>query len=65
MYRCDMCDSIFSEPENVRYSYEDYNGVAGMFTDNHYGYYEACPYCGSEEIHSHVEESEDGVIWED
>ena len=58
MWKCEMCGSIFSEPDSIRYCYEDYYGVSSMFPNRNYGYYDACPYCGSEEIDSFYE-SED------
>ena len=58
MYICEMCDSRFSEPKSVKYCLEDYNGVGSMFPDKHYGYYDACPYCGSEDIRSYSEDEE-------
>lgn len=30
-----------------------------MFEDRHYGYYDVCPECGSEEIRSYWEEDDD------
>jgi hypothetical protein len=54
-----MCGSLFCEPKAVRYSCEDYAGVGSMFADRHYNYYEACPYCGSEEINSYWEEDDE------
>lgn len=59
MYKCEMCGSLFCEPKAVRYSCEDYAGVGSMFADRHYSYYEACPYCGSEEINSYWEEDDE------
>lgn len=59
MWKCELCGSIFSEPDSVEYCYEDYCGVASMFEDRHYGYYDVCPYCGAEEIHSYWEEEDD------
>ena len=58
MWICDLCGSIFSEPASIRYCYEDYYGVSSMFPNKNYGYFDACPYCGSEEINSYWEEDE-------
>ena len=59
MYKCDDCGSVFNEPDSVRYCYEEECGVTSLFGDRHYGYYDACPYCGSEEINSYYEEDEE------
>lgn len=59
MYKCEDCGSVFDEPEHVPYCKEDYNGVADMFGRQTWGTYEACPYCGSEEINSYCEEDDD------
>ena len=47
---CHRCQTIFSEPGSQSYCYEEYNGVADLFGDRHYGSYEVCPECGSEEF---------------
>ena len=62
MFRCSECGSIFSEPESRTYCYEDYCGVASMFEDRHSGYYDVCPYCGSEELTSYWEEEDDDRV---
>lgn len=59
MYVCELCGSVFSDPERVKYCYEDYNGVSSMFPNSNYGYYDVCPYCGSEEIDNYFEEEDD------
>ena len=59
MYKCEDCGSVFDEPESVRYCYEEEYGVTSLFGDRHYGYYDACPFCGSEEIHSYQEEDDE------
>ena len=59
MWRCEDCGSLFDEPESVRYNIDEYNGVSDLFGDSRYGYYDACPYCGSEEITSYWEEEID------
>ena len=64
MWVCEDCGSQFSEPENVRYCKEEYNGVDNIFGHRTYGYFEACPYCGSEEIESTFEDYEDLIICE-
>lgn len=61
MWKCELCGSIFSEPDSVEYCYEDYCGVTSMFEDRHYSYYDVCPYCGAEEIHSYWEEEDDEI----
>ena len=58
MYRCEDCGSFFDEPEQVRYCKDEYNGTCDLFGNWQYGYYDACPYCGSEEINSYCEEDE-------
>ena len=60
-----MCGSYFSEPDAIRYCYEEYNGVSSLFSDRHYGYYQACPYCGSEEINSYCEDEDKEYEWTD
>lgn len=62
MYKCEMCGSLFSEPELVRYNKDEYNGVADLFGNWQYGHYEACPECGSEEFNSYCEEADDDRI---
>lgn len=62
MYVCEECGSMFDEPESVRYCLEEYNGVSSLFGNRHYGYYEACPYCGSEEIESKWEEDDEDIM---
>ena len=58
MYKCEMCDSIFSDPDRERVCMEDYFGVGSMFPNRNYDYIYKCPYCGSEEIDSYWEEKD-------
>ena len=58
MYKCELCGSMFSEPDSIRYCKDEYNGTSDLFGNWQYGHYDACPYCGSEEIHSYCEEDE-------
>ena len=62
MYRCADCGSMFDEPESVSYCKEDYNGVSDIFSRRTWGTYDACPYCGSEEIDSYWEEDDDEIL---
>lgn len=62
MWKCEDCGSLFDEPESVRYNIDEYNGVSDLFGNWQYGYYDACPFCGSEEIASYYEEDDDDVI---
>ena len=50
MYRCCNCGEIFDEPIKEKESYENYYGVASMFSNYNYFTLEACPYCGSDDI---------------
>ena len=59
MYRCEDCGSVFDEPESIRYNMDEYNGVSDLFGNWQYGYYDACPYCGSEDINSYWEEEDE------
>lgn len=67
MWKCEMCGSVFSEPDSIEYCPEDYYGVSSMFPNRNTAYYDACPECGSEEIHSYCEDEDEteGAIWED
>lgn len=62
MFVCEMCGSVFSEPDSATYCYEEYYGVGSMFPNKNYGHYDICPYCGSEEIDSYYEENDDEDI---
>ena len=59
MYRCSDCGALFDAPEIVRYNKDYYNGVSDLFGNWQYGYYDACPECGSEEINSYWEEDDE------
>ena len=59
MWRCDDCGSTFDEPESVSYCKEEYNGVADLFGHQTWGTYDACPYCGGEDIHSYAEDDDE------
>lgn len=65
MWKCEMCGSVFSEPDSIEYCPEDYYGVSSMFPNKHTAYYDACPYCGSEEINSYCEDEDEVEEWED
>lgn len=62
MFVCEMCGSMFSDPESIRYNIDEYNGTSDMFGNWQYGYYDACPYCGSEDFSRYYEEDEDEDI---
>lgn len=57
-YKCIDCGEIFDTPDYESYCFEDYNGVSSLFPDRHYGHYEVCPYCGSEEIRCYYDDEE-------
>ena len=59
MWICDNCGAEFDEPEQEQESYENYYGVASMFSDRHYFTLQVCPNCGSEDI---VEEDDEDEI---
>lgn len=59
MYRCIDCGEVFDEPESREFCYEDYCGVSSLFRDRHYGTYDACPECGSEEIEKVFEDEDE------
>lgn len=64
MWQCEDCGATFRQPDSVRYCKDEYNGTASLFGNWQYGYYDACPECGSEEITRVYEESEEDE-WED
>lgn len=59
MFTCRDCGSIFDEPESIEYCYEDYCGVSGILSGRHYGNYDGCPFCGSDDIRSVPEEDDE------
>lgn len=65
MWVCEECGARFDEPDSIRYNIDDYNGVSDLFGNWQYGHYDACPYCGSEEINSYSEDEEGVEIWTD
>lgn len=61
-YKCKECGEIFDEPDYHEICWEDYNGVASMFRDRHYGTVAECPACGQPiniEYDIYYEEEED------
>lgn len=65
MYKCNHCGEIFEYPAGKDYCYEEYCGVSSLFGDRHYGTYECCPVCESEDFDPYHPDDEEEEEWED
>jgi len=59
MYVCHDCCSLFDEPL-VKKDWEVHDELSG--SPKEYFYIPICPFCGSEEIDSYIEEEDDGEV---
>lgn len=59
MFRCHRCGALFEDPIKVPFCYEDMFGVSSFFRDKHYGTYDSCPDCGSDDVELIEDNDED------
>ena len=50
MYKCNICKTIFDEPESRKICLEVEYGVASLFDNMNYAYISVCPVCDSNDF---------------